>query len=568
MIKNFRKLIAILLVAAILFTACLFTSCGDSVVPDVSPQASQTALLVESEVYMEATSGGRNIKIAFYENMPDIPMISIEQAVEVLNTHIQTNRDAEFRMDIKTEGNKVTLTRENGAYSIIDFDEGTIFFDDYNMFCAFSYDMGGLDILESTGSYFKRVMASETTGKSSLIDLKARQIPLSMQEGKGYITLQTFTDIYLAPHEVAIAYNSESLYFVKSDLLGNMTENYYDVDAGTRSKQLADITYRQLCLLFDFHYGLAEEHGFSSTDEYITRIGLKDAFYSENIEEYSEALKTFLFKHITDNHTGVLTTSPYNENHGSSLDGNNAAIGYWEFYGDFQMLNGYRQEQKPEPYEEIGNTAFITFDVFTSATKDYYANSPLDGSFADEVGLISYAHAMINRENSPIENVVIDLATNTGGHMDGGIYLVSWILGNALMHIEDPIRGAQGTFMYRADVNLDGVFDEKDVLTGKNVYLLTSPITFSCANYVANALKESAQVTIIGTTSGGGTCAVYMASTASGDIIAMSSSLRFSSYKNGSYYSLDEGIAPDYKINNVRDLFSRNKIVNFIESIY
>ena len=151
------------------------------------------------------------------------------------------------------------------------------------------------------------------------------------------------------------------------------------------------------------------------------------------------------------------------------------------------MLNGYRQEQKPEPYEEIGNTAFITFDAFTSATKDYYANSPLDCSFADEVGLISYAHAMINRENSPIENVVIDLATNTGGHMDGGIFLVSWILGNALMHIEDPIRGAQGTYMYRADVNLDDAFDEKDVLTGKNVYLLTSPITFSCANYVANA---------------------------------------------------------------------------------
>ena len=51
---------------------------------------------------------------------------------------------------------------------------------------------------------------------------------------------------------------------------------------------------------------------------------------------------------------------------------------------------------------------------------------------------------------------------------------------------------------YRADINLDREFDEKDELTGKNLYCLTSPVSFSCANLVPGICKASGRVTLRG----------------------------------------------------------------------
>ena len=53
----------------------------------------------------------------------------------------------------------------------------------------------------------------------------------------------------------------------------------------------------------------------------------------------------------------------------------------------------------------------------------------------DTLGLIFYAHKQITREDSPIENVVLDLSLNGGGAIDAAAVVAAWFLGDAEISI-------------------------------------------------------------------------------------------------------------------------------------
>ena len=186
----------------------------------------------------------------------------------------------------------------------------------------------------------------------------------------------------------------------------------------------------------------------------------------------------------------------------------------------------------------------------------------------DTIGLIIYAHSRITRENSPIENVVLDLSNNTGGAVDAAVIVLGWLLGDAPFSVKDMSTGAMSTSVYRADINLDRVFDERDTVSDKNLYCLISPVSFSCGNLVPAALKSSQKVTLLGRTSGGGSCVVQPLSTAYGSVFQISSCMRMSFLKNGSFYDIDQGIDPDYTINDIRNFYNRDALTDFINSLF
>ena len=98
--------------------------------------------------------------------------------------------------------------------------------------------------------------------------------------------------------------------------------------------------------------------------------------------------------------------------------------------------------------------------------------------------MLVQAHRQITRENSPIENVVLDLSTNGGGDAPAAIYTIAWFLGNGRVSTYNTFTGAETTAIYQADVNLDHQFDEKDNLSHLHLFCLTSPYSFSCGNLV------------------------------------------------------------------------------------
>jgi C-terminal processing protease CtpA/Prc len=226
-------------------------------------------------------------------------------------------------------------------------------------------------------------------------------------------------------------------------------------------------------------------------------------------------------------------------------------------------------------YEEFGNTAYITFDHFHLAgwAGDYYEGNieteddPASPTM-DTIALIMYAHRQITREDSPIENVVIDLSLNGGGEIDAGAFTAAWYLGEASMSVRSSMTGAISTGTYRVDTNLDGVFDEKDTVQDKNLYCLIGPYSFSCGNLVPNIFRSSGRVTLLGKQSGGGSCSVLGMSTAHGSLFNISSPKRMSYMKNGSYYDTDTGIQPDCIIVKPEHFYDREALTDYINRLF
>ena len=82
--------------------------------------------------------------------------------------------------------------------------------------------------------------------------------------------------------------------------------------------------------------------------------------------------------------------------------------------------------------------------------------------------------------------------------MDAAVFVLGWFLGDAPFSVKNMTTGAMSTSVYRADVNLDREFDEKDTVADKNLFCLISPVSFSCGNLVPAALKSSQKVTLVG----------------------------------------------------------------------
>jgi C-terminal processing protease CtpA/Prc len=140
------------------------------------------------------------------------------------------------------------------------------------------------------------------------------------------------------------------------------------------------------------------------------------------------------------------------------------------------------------------------------------------------------------------------------------------ILGGSSVVVKDTMTGEYVVESFKADANLDGVFDEKDSLSGYNLYSIISPISFSCSNLAASVFKNSNIVTMLGQTSGGGTCWVMPLSLADGTMIWISSYRRMGYIKNGSIYDIDLGVEPDIYIAKPSAFYDRVALTEYINS--
>ena len=186
----------------------------------------------------------------------------------------------------------------------------------------------------------------------------------------------------------------------------------------------------------------------------------------------------------------------------------------------------------------------------------------------DTIDLIIYANSQIKREGSPIKNIVIDLSNNGGGNADAAIFVISWFLGEADIALRDTFTGAETNAIYLADVNLDGQYDEQDnVADGYRLYCLTTNSSFSCGNLVPAACRSSGKVTLIGQTTGGGSCVVLPCTTAAGALFQISGSKQISIIRNGSFYNTDAGVEPDFRLDKPESYYDRPALVEYLHNL-
>ena len=231
-------------------------------------------------------------------------------------------------------------------------------------------------------------------------------------------------------------------------------------------------------------------------------------------------------------------------------------------------------------YEEIGDTAFVTFDAFTANRNPeayYELENPDDPQ--DTIELMIYANRMVRREGSPVRNIVLDLSANSGGNSDAAIAVACWFTGEAKFSLLDTMTGAETITGYRTDLNLNGIalsdpeggsgtFDPGDTVSGQyNLYCLTSPSSFSCGNLVPAIFERAGGITLIGQRTGGGSNVVLPATTASGMIFQMSGPLQITTYNNGSLYGVDAGVEPHVRLNHAESFYDREALVEMIHNL-
>ena len=321
----------------------------------------------------------------------------------------------------------------------------------------------------------------------------------------------------------------------------------------------------------DFFYGLKSAHGIDDFDEYFIQIGSTANLMDPDPAKADQVIYDMTSYWLDDGHSAPISHSYLVDT--NSNDDVNFGFSTKTREKLVRSIRAVRDEY-PEaklPYYEVGNTAYVSFDNFVmNPSIDYYAaaeKGELPDPAADNFSLVYYAHQQITRENSPIENVVLDLSMNGGGMFPSAIWVLSWFLGEAHMSYSHTATGAETTFVYKADVNFDHQFDEKDTISDLNLFCLTSPKSFSCGNLVPWAFKADGRVRLMGRVSGGGSCMVGFMTTAWGTSFQMSSPNRLSFVKNGAYYDVDQGVEPDIFISNFHNFYDRKALTDIINGL-
>ena len=358
----------------------------------------------------------------------------------------------------------------------------------------------------------------------------------------------------------------------------SLAVKYYSVPTAPRSEALIDYGYNELCLELDSFYGLKDAHHIRDFDLYFMQTGQPPLFedlLDPDAAKADDAILRLTQFWMDDGHSAFLSRSWMSE----SAPGNSYGVSILTRIqtGQTRLNARAKYPEASLPYYEVGDTAYVTFDSFdyTAAGDvgeyaDYYALSESGELPSDTVGIVAEAHRQITRENSPIKNVVLDLSNNGGGSAATALYVLGWFLGEAQLSLANTFTGAQTTSYFRADVNLDHQFNEEDTLAnrGLNLFCLTSPQSFSCGNLVPWAFKADGSVTLLGRVSGGGSCAVQFATTAWGTSYRISGMKRMSFMKNGAYYDVDQGVEPDFIIQNYEHFYDREALTEFIHGLY
>ncbi len=601
MIGKIRKFISTALACSVILcstlTAPLTASADTTTTASVTESTEKKTYKITKKNftwYLYDTEKDHKFKVPLYfMNGSDVPYMKIEDCADLYKRcAYEFFNNTDFDITVEKNDDIVFLKRENGYFMCIDSEKDLFSFLDFDAFVNMTNDSPlsfalGIDLGdENSPKYLKKLSTSNLRyGDIISLDLSEYNIDLVRKGKNYYIPLQTFSDVFLASTMVNILYNGKAVF-----IIGGGISCIYDSDGytdfgskylsgggtGKISKTMAEFSYNEMCFALDLIYGLKEEHNIKDFRTLMQQIGYENAFLSTNQTRSDKRLFDFIHNELDDQHTTLLHPSYASDLNSIKTHVNKKGGGHSLKTLDEKITeySAVRNELNPDgvpAYQEIGNTAFITFDTFEifNSDVDYYKTAPTADA-KDTIGIIAYSIRQILRENSPIENVVLDLSVNEGGAIISAIYVLSAFLGTASVCAENPNTGALVTYDYMADTNFDGKFDSQDTLAGKglNLYCLESGISFSCGNLVPSMFKESGKVTLLGQTSGGGGCMVTYLSTAAGSVIQLSSSVRFSFMKNGSFYSIDRGAAPDVAITKTEHFYDRPVLVEFINGLF
>lgn len=568
-----KKMCALLLSAAML-SSVLLAGCGAQ--SGSSSSSSMTA--AEVTEYVSKAADKTTVTVYFENGQKDIPFLEVNDVAALLNDLGKRNGDTKMKFSVTDNKGVVTLTRETGAKVELDFNDKVLRYYDFDGLFRRSFATTAIDVVTQTGYdasgrpvYISRENMNNFERKGSPIGVNLGKdgIPMVYENGKGYIPLQTVSDMFVSQFDTSILYNGKDVFIARGEL-GDLQDIYYSVPTGQRSEALAKFSYNELIVALNMFYSLKDSHNIDNFSDFFEQTGLDEKLQSTDPVVVDKAIYSLCSGYFGDGHSGFGCSSAYAGKDAIKKDKSDYSTSLANYLNLRDLYKNSRAQAYPNGipgYEEVGDTAFVTFDEFNSLSKDYYT-TPATASDSETFGLIQYAHSQIMREGSPVKNVVLDLSCNGGGDLDAAVYTIGWFLGNCTISINDTLTGAKASTQYKVDVNGDRQFDDKDSISSKNLYCLISPLSFSCGNLVPAMFKFSGRVTLLGKQSSGGTGAVQPLSTADGTMLQISGSKSISTVSNGAFYDVDSGVEPDFIISKPADFYNRAALAKYISGLY
>ena len=367
--------------------------------------------------------------------------------------------------------------------------------------------------------------------------------------------------------------------------MGKAQTQYIDLSEGgyyrqtERTESMAEATYYQLCMDFDYQYGLKDMLEISSFDAEFERLGIKEALLGTDIAAYEDALARFLASaKMGDGHYTAIS-----EGFSSLHPGESLATKYAGVAGErtTRLQNGVSRVGAAKTAAQLshttlnvhGETAVITFSSFIcDYTKEFkgidFYQVPQDTGDVDAfltskmtshfVEGICYALNEI-KKNTAIKNVCFDVGYNTGGYVMFVPFLSSIMTDDPSVIFENSITHSRVEAHYKADLNADGVYGGQGD-TWKNQYkyfIIQAGGSFSAGNIFPTAAKNGGYATTIGEATGGGGCGVTKRCDLTGFFFQYNGPIGFPEKKaDGTFVNSEAGTAPvvEMDINDVYDL--------------
>ena len=527
------------------------------------------------------------VTLRFYESMPNVAYISA----------------ADFQ-SIVLPGSTMTVTHTGpGTYVLANADATAVVDVNRDVFVssqfeAFTNQMGllqpGMANVYYDGMPFVRYKSvtylpekAETT-----LDFGAYGIDLHA-DGKGtvYFPFATLADMYTDLFYHHAGFNGEKVVAnlsVNEVSLAEIDPDYNKplLARTTRPADLTDFNYKELCFAMDHFYGYPgriqyndqlKAKGLDKTLEEDIPSGktIKKLLLSEKLSDYMVGM-TGLTGVYFDGHTALEITGnameegdteKYSElftEYRSAVMANQeimamvmSAIGpMMQMVGDQQAVATLRPKAYGEgvTYYKKGDTAVCVFDSFNSRNEDAWKNyyngkgpMPSVENTPDD-DMVIFLDALKKADADPeVKNLIIDISANGGGSADIVMAMTSLIMDKSYISQDNSLTGQRSIVEYEVDRNFNGKFDEadKNIHYDLNFAVLTSGNSFSCGNLFPSMLKDNG-IPVMGSTSGGGACAIQAMCTADGFCFQISSFRARLNTIDGQ--NIDAGVTPTLPI--------------------
>ena len=443
-----------------------------------------------------------------------------------------------------------------------------------------------LNLMRSTSetdynAHTKMLTGWGTSGTAAVFDFGKYGFDIFCHDGQLFLPFCVANLLFCGINLYNVYFNGEEYFGLLQTQIGSMgAEDWAHIRTcgwnGTEaSAEMRQTTVSFLCFALDYFYGLKDYKNITSFGEDVITGELRTALLSGDAATHDQAYIDLFQKTLNEMHTTLITPSFFaGADAQFDLTGENAGpamTAYLSLFNELSMdlVNSVGQVvQMPDGstglsipavrFEE--NTAIVLLSSFTVGTNEQIYND--DGTVSDSAHqydtfyFMQYAMQKIeecSKANSvSIDNVVLDLTTNSGGSLAAMVGALGFLTDEPIPYsYGNLITGENTVEYYLVDTDGDGDYTDAYAYDMYDWYVLTSPLTFSAANFFASIVQDAGIATVVGERSGGGTCSVFTLVLPDGTTANISGSrtvLQSPVYEGGVVVGaelVESGIAPD-----------------------